>query len=267
MAAIVTSSATQAPPAISASGPGGGYLQPKCECARQPHGARQCAECLEGPSDAALTGRCDRTQTFSAGQPLAREVREHFERRFGQDFADVRVHSERAAAESATALGALGYAFGRHLVFAPGRYAPHTAEGRRLLAHELAHVVQQRKAGTAVVQGKIDPWAPRCIPCEKERRALEKATAELNIAADWARVMRALVELAKKKVEVACQDPDSSECAEAQAHLERERDRLLEAEKREIAASIWWGFHNDSYQACMRKDWSQCRSLWWKWHF
>lgn len=65
------------------------------------------------------------------------------EPRFGHDFSSVRIHSDAIAAESATAVNALAYTVGRDIVFAADRYAPATAAGRRLLAHELTHVVQQ----------------------------------------------------------------------------------------------------------------------------
>ena len=63
------------------------------------------------------------------------------------DFSGVRVHAdERAGATARDALHASAFTVGSHIVFAPGTYAPDTADGRRLLAHELAHVVQQGKA-------------------------------------------------------------------------------------------------------------------------
>lgn len=69
------------------------------------------------------------------------------EERFAHDFSDVRVHSGPQAAESAEALHARAYAVGNHLVFGHGRYAPTTSDGQVLLAHELTHVVQQRRGG------------------------------------------------------------------------------------------------------------------------
>ncbi|HLL70680.1 MAG TPA: DUF4157 domain-containing protein [Pyrinomonadaceae bacterium] len=77
------------------------------------------------------------------GEPLGGGARDFFEPRFGQDFGEVRVHRNARAAESARALGALAYTVGRDIVFGEGRYAPETNAGRKLLSHELAHVVQQ----------------------------------------------------------------------------------------------------------------------------
>ncbi|HEX8557746.1 MAG TPA: DUF4157 domain-containing protein [Pyrinomonadaceae bacterium] len=81
------------------------------------------------------------------GQPLDASTRAFMEPRFGYDFARVRVHADERAAESARAVNALAYTVGRHVVFGAGRYAPWGGEGRRLLAHELAHVVQQGGGG------------------------------------------------------------------------------------------------------------------------
>jgi len=79
----------------------------------------------------------------SAG-PLDAATRAYFEPRFGHDFSDVRVHTDGDAALTAFGLGAAAYTVDTHIVFAPGRYRPQTNAGRRLLAHELAHVLQQR---------------------------------------------------------------------------------------------------------------------------
>lgn len=66
------------------------------------------------------------------------------------DFGDVRIHTDSAADESARAVGALAYTVGRDVVFAAGRYAPASPEGRALLAHELTHVIQQEGTGAMV---------------------------------------------------------------------------------------------------------------------
>jgi hypothetical protein len=79
----------------------------------------------------------------SPGRPLDGLTRAYFEPRFGRDFSQVRVHADDRAAESAQGVGALAYAVGPHIAFARGRYAPASLTGQALLAHELAHVVQQ----------------------------------------------------------------------------------------------------------------------------
>ncbi len=79
----------------------------------------------------------------SAGAPLDEATRSSMEFAFGHDFSRVRIHTDEKASSSARAVDALAYTAGRDVVFAAGQYAPGTDQGRRLLAHELAHVVQQ----------------------------------------------------------------------------------------------------------------------------
>jgi hypothetical protein len=79
----------------------------------------------------------------SPGKPLEPALRQDIERRFGYDFSRVRVHSDAAAEQSARDVAAHAYTVGHDLVFGAGRFAPGTYQGRRLLAHELTHVVQQ----------------------------------------------------------------------------------------------------------------------------
>jgi len=80
----------------------------------------------------------------SPGQTLDAATRVFMEPRFGRDFSHVRVHTDLSSAQSATAVNALAYTVGNHIVFATGQYAPGTPAGRTLLAHELTHTVQQR---------------------------------------------------------------------------------------------------------------------------
>jgi hypothetical protein len=95
------------------------------------------------------TGQIDATpasvdQTLaSPGRPLDPALQHDMEQRFGHDFSRVRVHSGPAAAQSAQDVNAHAYTVGHDLVFGAGRFAPGTHAGRRLIAHELTHVVQQ----------------------------------------------------------------------------------------------------------------------------
>lgn len=77
----------------------------------------------------------------SPGQPLDAATREYFEPRFRYDFSRVRVHTNSEAADSVRSVGALAYAVGPDVVFGAGQYQPRSFEGRRLIAHELTHVV------------------------------------------------------------------------------------------------------------------------------
>ncbi|MGQ9677140.1 MAG: eCIS core domain-containing protein [Chloroflexota bacterium] len=90
-----------------------------------------------------------------AGRPLEEGVRALMESRFGHDFGDVRVHTGSKAAESAEAINARAYTAGRDIVFGAGQYAPTTAEGQRLLAHELVHTVQQSSGEMTLAEGRV----------------------------------------------------------------------------------------------------------------
>ena len=93
----------------------------------------------------------------SVGRPLDDATRSFFTARFGHDFSHVRVHTDAAAAESARAVNALAYTVGRDIVFDAGRYDPASIAGRRLLAHELTHVVQQGGANAKPVAIQRQP--------------------------------------------------------------------------------------------------------------
>ena len=81
--------------------------------------------------------------TRSGGQPLDAETRSFMEPRFGFDFSRVRIHADGEAAQAARSIDAHAYTIGEDVVFGSGRFSPRASDGRRLLAHELAHVVQQ----------------------------------------------------------------------------------------------------------------------------
>ncbi len=87
------------------------------------------------------------------GWPLPKSTRAFFEPRFGRDFTGVRIHTGPRAADTARAVNARAFTLGRDIVFGSGQFAPDTHGGRRLLAHELAHVVQQnQRMGPAKIQ-------------------------------------------------------------------------------------------------------------------
>lgn len=85
----------------------------------------------------------------SQGKPLDAETRRAMEPHFGHDFGHVRVHTDQQAAASADAVDARAYAAGANIVFARDQFAPKTKPGQELIAHELAHTVQQRNSGSS----------------------------------------------------------------------------------------------------------------------
>lgn len=113
----------------------------------------------------------------SAGLPLDAATREAMEPRFGYSFSDVRVHADEQAAKSAAAVGARAYTVGNHVVFGAGRYVPDLSEGRRLLAHELAHVVQQSRSDLVAVRPSL---AVGPVDAPEEREADAAANAALR---------------------------------------------------------------------------------------
>jgi hypothetical protein len=96
------------------------------------------------------------TAVSYGGSPLTPQQRAHFEPRFGRDLSHVRIHTDWQAQQSAQRLNAQAYTAGHHIAFSPGRYSPGSYEGMWLMAHELAHVVQQAGHGAGAVQRKGD---------------------------------------------------------------------------------------------------------------
>lgn len=89
------------------------------------------------------------------GRPLDHTTREAMARRFGDDFAGVRIHEGARPAAAAADLGAAAFTVGDDIAFGAGRYQPSSREGRHLLAHELAHVVQQSRAARSGVPARV----------------------------------------------------------------------------------------------------------------
>ena len=105
--------------------------------------------------DSAAVPRIVHDELESAGEPLNVATRAFFEPRFGHDFSRIRVHTGETAAKSASAINALAYTVGPHVVFGDKQYAPETLKGKQLLAHELAHVVQNERNHNAIIQRKL----------------------------------------------------------------------------------------------------------------
>ncbi|MFL5256257.1 MAG: DUF4157 domain-containing protein, partial [Rhodopila sp.] len=135
---IISSAPTQAIRRKCASCPPDGGACPHCE---EQDVLRRKAKTGRAPR-AAPGMRSQIAALRGGGQPLSASQRAFFEPRFGQDFSDVRLHTDSAAAESARTIQAKAFSFGQDLVFGEGEYAPDSQSGRRLLAHELAHVAR-----------------------------------------------------------------------------------------------------------------------------
>jgi outer membrane protein OmpA-like peptidoglycan-associated protein len=131
-----------------------GLLQRQCACGKHTIAGGACAECArtsEGivrrdPLDHRAPGIAPpivHKALRSPGHPLDVATRAVMEPRLGRDLSHVLVHTGAEAAQSAAAVNASAYTVGRDIVFAEGRYAPTTGSGTRLIAHELAHTIQQ----------------------------------------------------------------------------------------------------------------------------
>lgn len=135
-------------------------LHRKCACGGSAAGSGACEECqrsagslqrrAEHPGAGGEVPSIVREVLDSPGERLDRTTRSFMESRFRHDFAGVRIHTGPRASESAHAVDALAYTVGRDIVFGAGAYAPSSAAGRRLLAHELAHTLQQQTPSAAV---------------------------------------------------------------------------------------------------------------------
>jgi hypothetical protein len=154
--------------------------------------------------------RCD---TAPLGQP----VRADMERRFGASFADVRVRTGPAASALCRKLGARALTLGRDIVFGEGQYAPDTADGRRLLAHELVHVLQQRGTSPRLQSPRVAVGCPRdACESEADRLATEALDSGLRsiVTPDAAGAIRRAVFFdkngsgAKIKADISGAQPD-----------------------------------------------------------
>jgi len=136
-----------------------GLLQRKCACGGTPGATGECGECAQKLQRQTRGSRGEARNDSSVppivhevlrspGQSLDSATRAFFEPRFGHDFSSVSVHADARAGASARAVGALAYTVGRDIIFSEGTYAPTTVEGRSLLAHELAHTLQQSGSGS-----------------------------------------------------------------------------------------------------------------------
>lgn len=155
----------------------------------------------------------------SPGEPLDEATHESMGRAFGTDFSHVRVHTDGAANVAADAMYANAFTVGRHVVFGTGRYAPGGAAGRRLIAHELAHVAHDRASRTAAPPPSLtigEPGGPA------ERQAEAAARGDITAAA------RSVPALAPAGT-IRCQDDREA----LQARLRTVRARLAQLRPRQ----------------------------------
>lgn len=190
----------------------------------------------------------------SGGRPLDRGERSFFEPRFGRDLSGVRIHTDGRAGEAARGIGASAYTLGGDIAFAPGAYRPGTQEGRHLLAHELAHTMQQ---GNDRVIRRTCPSDPSAIPAG--------GSSEFEAMVDTIRALDTYTGLAQDDKDVAdhiidgargsacpmyyitmlhtlfttVETPDEEQAEEASAEIEaaaEAEEERLELEEQELGA-------------------------------
>ncbi len=158
------------------------FLQRQSACGQHTIAGGECEECrqkLEGTLQRSALNAAPvnivppivHEVLSSPGQPLDAGTRAFMEPRLGHDFSQVRVHTDERATKSARSVNALAYTVGKDVVFGAGQYAPETSEGRRLMVHELTHVVQQTilPSSTTIVS---DSTAEK----EAQQNAVDKIT-------------------------------------------------------------------------------------------
>jgi hypothetical protein len=196
----------------------------------------------------------------SRGAPLDAATRAYMEPRFGHSFADVRVHADGQAAESAAAVGAQAYAVGRDIVFGAGKHAPRTDAGRRLMAHELAHVVQQRGSDAALSPSlEVGP-----VDAPEEREAERAASAvarggRASVAAGGAPAVRRVPgKDAQESWDALVEGVDVRDAEKESKETAGRRARAEEAVKRMLQTASGQKLANQLYAAFCKKD--KCRT-------
>lgn len=166
-----------------------GRLQRQCACSSRAVNSGRC-QCDEsntkasnGVESATASGNVD-DLIASSGSAMDQDTRTFMESRFGYDFSRVRIHSGAKANEAATSVGARAFTVGEHLAFAAGEYVPSSSGGRRLLAHELAHVLQQGKADRENSKPRTSPKLAIGEPSDPLEREADRIAERVMAPAD-----------------------------------------------------------------------------------
>jgi Domain of unknown function (DUF4157) len=190
------------------------------------------------------------------GQPLDPAIRALMERRFGYDFARVRVHADARAAESAKAVNARAYTIGSHVVLGAGQSSSATPAGRQLLAHELTHVVQQG-LGLTASEASLEREAAAAergngltvAAARSPRRGLAPRAPLVQCQDDQAAIRARLQDVRARLAALRARHQQLSDRFAGSVVQERERESLargterLHAEARSESASrsLWGG--------------------------
>ncbi|HEX7333264.1 MAG TPA: DUF4157 domain-containing protein [Pyrinomonadaceae bacterium] len=156
-----------APESFSRHSPG--VVQRKCAGCEEEEEKIQRKEQSAATEPATVSSSVVDRALNSTGRPLDETTRDFMEPRFGYDLGHVRVHDDTTSASSAVAINAKAYTIGPHIVFGAGMYQPQSSDGRRLLAHELAHTVQQASSPRQIQRDVSDFRVTKVQPDPVER--------------------------------------------------------------------------------------------------
>jgi len=206
---MAAAASSQAPAQSVARSKPGGEQAPEREAAHAgPYGNMARLQRLAGNrAVAALFARASPSLLPSEAQPLEPSLRASMESRFQSDFGPVRIHAGEGAAALARSRGASAYTQGQNIVFGRGQFAPHEAAGRSLLAHELAHVVQQSRPGGpqpgSAHEGEAESAASLGLGSADIRITLASAPGAIQCSPESEEDVREDVEKEKEKFEKA----------------------------------------------------------------
>ena len=167
----------------------------------------------------------------SPGQPLDAATRAFMEPRFGRDFSHVRIHSNEAAGQSSEEVNAQAYTVGKDIVFGSGRFAPETPEGRHLLSHELAHVIQQSGDATTTLQRQ--PAAAAATVAKSEEKEGELSPIRQKLIELFGKFEKSVIgdEVFDKVETQKAWDQQKAEEAAATVAYEEEKQKYANAMK------------------------------------
>ena len=160
----------------------GEELQRKCAACEEETPVQMKSEVPAGPG--AEAPPIVRNAINSTGHPLDKGAKSFFETRFGHDFSNVRIHAGSLATESAKSINATAYTHKNDIVFGSGQYQPETVSGKKLLAHELTHVVQQ-EGGTRLVDTPVQLSVASTGEELQRQPAPQPARAEIKFRMGW----------------------------------------------------------------------------------
>ncbi len=205
---------------------------------------RKCTHCEEEEKKIQRreTGKTENyINTLSGGEVLSNKERSFFESKIGYDFSGVKLHTNTEANQSAKNINALAYTHGNNIVFGSGQYQPATDEGKRLMAHELTHVVQQKNNSiqSKTIQRKpasiqvpvpetVEDWKP---PADVEFQWKNEALRKI-IYPEREQSLRVFLELVKKfELKGYLTNPDTTSNDDMIAMLEADKKSLEESSK------------------------------------